>query len=278
MSRIRVITKENIARYIKPNFFTRKTVHSDYCIIGYLDILGSTERIKSEDDSDESLNSVFNLYSATSSLIKVIKHAGDISNIRVRIFSDNIILLYPFKDRDLHRLKQKKLIEEISRSLPLVVALSAIFQIVAFAGLKWCIRGGITDGRVFNNGELIWGKGLVRAYDIENTEAKYPRIVIDEELINEFGINEDIAVREWCGVALDEDGKYYVDFVNIMGRLSESPEVGNAIYEMFEKNFAELESDNEKVLDKYRWFVKTYANSMNNPELLENYPNLKFNL
>ena len=165
---------------------------------------------------------------------------------------------------------------EILRAILLIVALSAIYQIVAFAGLKWCIRGGITEGHVFNNGILIWGDGLVRAYDIESRDACFPRVIIDNTLIDKLSIGHDLKTWEELGVNVDVDGKYYVDFVSVMHLLSQSPDVGNNIYELFEKNFAELESDDEIVLEKFRWFARTYANSMNKPEILEMYPNLKF--
>ena len=257
--------------------FTRKSVHSEMCIVGYLDILGSKQRIL-EDNSDYSLNSVYNLYNSTQNLFKKLKGVEYYKDIKTRIFSDNIVIFYPLDSKAFKKLKLDNKIQNISVALSIINLLSSIFQIIAFSGLKWCVRGGISMGSIYNNGTLLWGKGLVQSYDIESNIATYPRVVVDKKLIETLSLSDNKKMLEESLIRVAEDGEYYVDFVAVMNLLSERPDVGMQIHEMFEKNFAELESDNEKVLDKYRWFVKTYANSMNNPELLENYPNLKFNL
>ena len=247
------------------------------CIVGYLDILGSKQRIL-EDNSDSSLNSVYNLYNSTQNLFKKLKGVEYYKDIKTRIFSDNIVIFYPLDSKAFKKLKLDNKIQNIYVALSIIILLSSIFQIIAFSGLKWCVRGGISMGSIYNNGTLLWGKGLVQSYDIESNIATYPRVVVDKKLIETLSLSDNKKMLEESLIGVAEDGEYYVDFVAVMNLLSERPDVGMQIHEMFEKNFAELESDNEKVLDKYRWFVKTYANSMNNPELLENYPNLKFNL
>lgn len=277
MSWENISVKKNLLKNTDSELFTRKSVHSEMCIVGYLDILGSKQRIL-EDNSDSSLNSVYNLYNSTQNLFKKLKGVEYYKDIKTRIFSDNIVIFYPLDSKAFKKLKLDNKIQNISVALSIINLLSSIFQIIAFSGLKWCVRGGISMGSIYNNGTLLWGKGLVQSYDIESNIATYPRVVVDKKLIETLSLSDNKKMLEESLIRVAEDGEYYVDFVAVMNLLSERPDVGMQIHEMFEKNFAELESDNEKVLDKYRWFVKTYANSMNNPELLENYPNLKFNL
>ena len=277
MSWENISVKKNLLKNTDSELFTRKSVHSEMCSVGYLDILGSKQRIL-EDNSDYSLNSVYNLYNSTQNLFKKLKGVEYYKDIKTRIFSDNIVIFYPLDSKAFKKLKLDNKIQNISVALSIINLLSSIFQIIAFSGLKWCVRGGISMGSIYNNGTLLWGKGLVQSYDIESNIATYPRVVVDKKLIETLSLSDNKKMLEESLIRVAEDGEYYVDFVAVMNLLSERPDVGMQIHEMFEKNFAELESDNEKVLDKYRWFVKTYANSMNNPELLENYPNLKFNL
>ena len=245
------------------------------CIVGYIDILGSKQRIL-EDDSDSSLNSVYNLYTSTQTLFKKIKGVDCYKDVKTRIFSDNIVIFHPIESKAFKKLKLEDNILNIYISLSIINLLSAIFQIIAFSGLKWCVRGGISMGSIYNNGTLLWGKGLVQSYDIESEKAIYPRIVVDKILIETLSLSDNKKMLEECLIAVDADGEYYVDFVAVLNLLADRPDVGRKIHELFEENFAELESDNEKVLEKYRWFARTYANSMNKPEILENYPNLKF--
>ena len=74
MSHHKIALKKQSDWYMSSEFVTSKSVHSDYCIVGYLDILGSTNRIKNEENRDESLNSIYNLYSSTNELVKIIKY------------------------------------------------------------------------------------------------------------------------------------------------------------------------------------------------------------
>lgn len=277
MKRDTITVKERLKKYNVPELFTKKSVHSEECIVGYLDILGSTERILSDDENESSLNAVYNLYNSSETLFKRIKKGVKYyKNVRTRIFSDNIVIFYPINSKPVKKLTKDNPALNICLSLSIISLLSAIFQIIAFSGLKWCVRGGISIGSLYNNGTLMWGKGLVKAYQIENT-ATYPRVIIDRTLIEHLCLSDNKEKLKECLINVDTDGEYYVDFVEVMNLLSEDPYVGTHLHELFEENFAELESDNEKVLEKYRWFAKTYSNSMNKPELLKNYPNLKFN-
>ena len=72
MSWENISVKKNLLKNTDSELFTRKSVHSEMCIVGYLDILGSKQRIL-EDNSDYSLNSVYNLYNSTQNLFKKLK-------------------------------------------------------------------------------------------------------------------------------------------------------------------------------------------------------------
>ena len=47
------------------------------------------------------------------------------------------------------------------------------------------LRGGIAKGDLFFENSIIYGNGLVSAYQLESTLAKYPRIVFTGETLNE---------------------------------------------------------------------------------------------
>lgn len=89
------------------------------------------------------------------------------------------------------------------------------------------IRGGMTIGPVHagivDKGP-IFGKAMVRAYEIEEKEAIYPRIMIDEELVQAYLSDDDLwqdgqrgtyeanLVQKFIGVS--EDGSYFLDYLN----------------------------------------------------------------
>jgi hypothetical protein len=43
-------------------------------------------------------------------------------------------------------------------------------------------RGGVVQGGAYHNGRVLFGPGIVEAYNLEREVAKYPRIVVSEEV------------------------------------------------------------------------------------------------
>ena len=53
--------------------------------------------------------------------------------------------------------------------------------------LRLARRGGVAIGDIYHDDEAVFGPGLVRAYDIESNVAKFPRIVVDHEVLDTCG-------------------------------------------------------------------------------------------
>ena len=82
------------------------------------------------------------------------------------------------------------------------------------------IRGGMFIGEMLVADEgIVFGPGLVKAYDLESKYAVYLRIVIDRDLINDAEQQGYIGpLRDW--VRRGEDGAYYLDYLfgsSVMG-------------------------------------------------------------
>lgn len=59
------------------------------------------------------------------------------------------------------------------------------------------VRGAITKGYVYHNGKILFGEGYIRAYQLEEKSAIYPRVIIDDDVIDflkdyngQFPLNE----------------------------------------------------------------------------------------
>ena len=126
MSWENISVKKNLLKNTDSELFTRKSVHSEMCIVGYLDILGSKQRIL-EDNSDSSLNSVYNLYNSTQNLFKKLKGVEYYKDIKTRIFSDNIVIFYPLDSKAFKKLKLDNKIQNISVALSIINLLSSIY-------------------------------------------------------------------------------------------------------------------------------------------------------
>ena len=47
-------------------------------------------------------------------------------------------------------------------------------------------RGGISYGQTYHKNDILYGEGMLRAYDLERKAAIYPRIVVDPDLVSEM--------------------------------------------------------------------------------------------
>lgn len=92
--------------------------------------------------------------------IKMLKIKG----IMMTSISDSLIFSISVKERGAMN-KLTKLISGFVQSLLLQYGL--------------LLRGGIAVGKLYHDGEIVYGPGLVKAYELESKLAIYPRIIMD---------------------------------------------------------------------------------------------------
>jgi len=54
------------------------------------------------------------------------------------------------------------------------------------------IRSRITVGNVVKSHGQLFGPGVIDAYQLESKAAKYPRIVVDQKVLNELAMNDQL--------------------------------------------------------------------------------------
>lgn len=109
----------------------------------------------------------------------------------------------------------------------------------------------------------VFGQGLVDAYTIENEQAKYPRIIINDQsikILKEKQIDKRIFIK-------DSDEKYFLNYMYIMGILlmDDSVEIDlkyKGVDDLQNMKFIiimiNVFKNNEKVKDKYNWVARYY--------------------
>ena len=184
---------------------------TDEYFILYLDFLGSRNRIV--DDEIVSLNQIHDLYSNTISVIRYLNSVSHnngypIPQYYTKIFSDNIIIAMKKMEGEL----------VIANSLAYLIGFASEIQIRALAKYNWLVRGSITYGTLYisNNYEdrksvdMIWGKALVRAYQLETENAIYPRVIIDKDEIENVVLLSTVPRQHSFKVG--DDGVYYINY------------------------------------------------------------------
>lgn len=205
-------------------------IQSDVYYVAFLDLLGAKNIIEN-DTADEHLNNIHNIYQSWK---PILGNAISFEEIEMKIFSDNILLAVKCdKNHALYTLCQ---------------AVSCVVE--HLVRCKYKVRGGITKGSLFIDELMVWGKALVAAYKLESYEAKYPRIIVDQNVVEEVEVKRTCGKAEW----LKKDEDYYVlDYLRFPGvNANRAIEIVDIVLSVLDK---EDELD-EKIKEKNNYFRK----------------------
>jgi len=146
--------------------------------IAYFDILGYKDFFEKNPSKAEDffcmIHSVVNKTMDSFIPNPCISFLKDIFNyeIEIKIFSDNFLICMEVKD---HRFEKARIVS-------LLMTLSNIQRgFINEYGLF--VRGGICIGRISFNKDYVFGEGIIKVVKMEEN-AKYPRIVVDQSVID----------------------------------------------------------------------------------------------
>lgn len=125
------------------------------------------------------------------------------SRIGLRVYSDNFLLYIKEEGQD-------KVIEDFN-ALAALTSVVALIQVKILAQYRILLRGGITKGEFYVDENIIFGKGLIQAVEIESNKAIYPRVVID---VDSFCLKNYDSLWKSL-IKKDDDGIYFVDYFSI---------------------------------------------------------------
>lgn len=173
-------------------------------VVAFIDVLGASAKIKK--DANESLNVVHKAYNEALRMFDVIAENEQelLTKPTVRIFSDNIVIAAPTAS---HGRRE---------AFNTVVIFSALTQI-AFLTNEYLVRGGLAMGDFFVDETMIWGNALLNSYEIENSVAIYPRIVIHPDTVEELKLEEKLLKENW--LQKDTDFLIYVDYFKLIAAI-----------------------------------------------------------
>lgn len=191
---------------------------------------------------------------------------GNKADIKSFVFSDSIFLAVRTSNEEP---QNKQLLRDF---------LIAAGQLQVHLALNniW-LRGAISHGKLYCEAErsIVFGPGLVKAFDLEQKHAKYPRIIIDVDMVNGFGkipndefiskVNEppeggsetwDGPVLEEWGIGRYEFGHFYRDVpfqIDFLGQfLKTKPDFGDRLTTLCE-NIARKAREGFEAYEKMKW-------------------------
>ena len=156
-------------------------------VVAFIDILGFSNLVnKKESSTDIIIQIVENLQRISLEAgMDDEPEYGFTYDRQVSLFSDNIVISYRNEGPAEYYLTRELMVLQIAMMI---------------VGIH--IRGGLTIGKLYHKGSLVIGPALIRAYDLESKVAIYPRIVFD-----------NTTQSDWCMLAEDYDGIYFIDFL-----------------------------------------------------------------
>lgn len=200
-----------------------------FFFVAYLDILGFSNMVKSDcespNNSEKYMDNLFEIYEHTRNL-----HDTN-SELDIIQFSDSTVLTMPFsKDK-----------------FSLFVKMISEFQYNLFCKGIIC-RGGIAYGKHFAKEGFLFSAGLINAYNIEREIARYPRIVVSNDLI-ELIYKNGIFVED-VQLLREYDNAFFVDFLEN----TDLNEAADKLKLILEKN----KPTNTSVKEKQRWLSEYF--------------------
>lgn len=232
--------------------------------VAFIDILGFTEIVKSIESNNTSDNPTF----------KRIKSILNYMNNEAN---------NPYNDTDLPiYVKTENGLEERELGDPKIIYVSDCIIISAeptldgFKGLSRKIhkitadlaydgifcRGAITKGKLFHHDRIMFGSSYIRAYELEEKKAIFPRVIVDPDIIDFFKLKEGEFPLAPAFYGKDTDGIYYQRYWTWNLFPSYAYDFYNYLLVVRGWIIKHLNTfkDNSKILTKYFWLKDEFNN------------------
>jgi len=137
----------------------------------------------------------------------------------------------------------------------------------------YLIRGAVTRGMLHHSGGIVFGQGLVRAYEMESEQAKYPRIIVDNNVL----IGTVIGGDSDASMFPDADGRWCIDYMtayieSLDGQYGSGPsEEGCGVRRIWalaqrakalDKIYELKAANNERGVENWTWYAKRFEAAM----------------
>lgn len=218
-------------------------------IVAFIDVLGFSSMVAATSKNQKRLQNLTSALNSFYNLIWEWEADGVKSSFAFTQFSDSIVV--------------SAIADTVDSFDMLLQVMRGIVKLVSDYGI--IVRGGIAQGQLIHDENMLIGPAMVEAYDLESKKALYPRIIIDEKLKNYFfesldDFLSDIKIPsrpDWDNIfAQDKDGLWFLNYINpsltyLQGTSSHSiKDYQEVLHDIVDKG---KNSNNKQVVEKYKW-------------------------
>lgn len=216
---------------------SKEIEYSNY-IVSYIDLLGVKDVLQHDDGT--SLNRMNLLYNRLLCYVDPTnKDFFNLDNVKIKIFSDNIIIASEIKN-------------DFTAAFKKVFRITKILQGDALTQNCWLLRGGISVGKLYIDDVFTMGKGIIAAYNLESQIANYPRVIIDKSIIASLNLDDFKMPYGIEEIYTDFDGEKYINYLSYFNKASLRKNCEKLHRYYLEMNNQE---SNLKVKQKYSWVI-----------------------
>lgn len=172
----------------------------------------------------------------------------------ITVFSDSIVISY-----DLNENLQGQVF---------CILMDIIQLQLDLAGQGIILRGAVTMGEIYHKNEIVFGPAMVSAYELESKIAKYPRIIVDNQLLEYASMNpssQNGSAMELSYIlellSEDKDKWLYIDFLSQNQELDDPNDINRIFYILKKKITEGIQNEDPKIVEKYEW-LRNYYNSI----------------
>ncbi|MBZ5494178.1 MAG: hypothetical protein LAO76_24910 [Acidobacteriia bacterium] len=237
-----------------------KKVRYDLAVISYIDILGFRNLIETK-----SAGEISRVVRKLKERTKPDKEESRYHGMKFFNFSDTAIRITPVINPK----------SEHSRGNLFWELLALVHVQYLLILEKIIVRGAVSIGEIVKSWGVVYGPGLVSAYETEQ-RASSPRIIVDPAVFKHLRMNPALWVHDYTeehkGVmnllCKDEDGKLFIDYLRSIESEMDTPEVH---YPRFIRTHADLIAEgliryrlNRDVVRKFKWLQKYHNSTVRN--------------
>ncbi len=124
-------------------------------------------------------------------------------------------------------------------------------------------RGGITYGQIHHDTEFVFGPAMNCAYYLESKIANYPRILVDQSVLD-LKNDEGKVIADYPGqfvIDVGEQGHSHIDYIVDVAAYTDQTTYYQKLKVIINEG---LQSDDERIVMKYEWMRKEYNQAKKN--------------
>ena len=139
------------------------------------------------------------------------------------------------------------------------------------------LRGGISFGELHLGKNSILGPALIRAYEIESSEAIYPRVIIDSslEMLFKNCTDENVHNSFYSIFQYDFDNRLYVRYslTDLIYNHENFKYTISSIDDLLHRML--IKAKNQSVIQKYAWWVNAMNKELEKEGISERLTNIR---